>query len=268
MQQNILLNTLIDLTEKNQSYAVATVISATVGTPGKTGAKMIVQADGTSFGTVGGGMVEKKVQQECIKSIKSRLPELKTYAMKGHGWPVCGGEVAIFIEPFLGQKKLIICGGGHIALPLSMNAKILGFEVTVIDSRKEFANSKRFPHVDKIICGLPDQLSKMTIDSNSHVVIITHNHTQDFACLKQTIKCPTTYIGVIGSQTKINLFLKDLKKIGIKKNDLKKLYLPIGIDIGAQTPEEIAISIMAEIIAVNNQPKIGTEKFQKKENIK
>ncbi|MBF0483960.1 MAG: XdhC family protein [Candidatus Omnitrophica bacterium] len=256
------LDKIIELSKKNCAYAIATVVSATKGTPGKTGAKMIVQSDGASIGTVGGGMVEKKVQSESLNSIKTGMPDLKTYTMKGKGWPICGGEVSIFIEPYLGPKKLIICGAGHIALPLSLIAKILQFEITIIDERKAFANKNRFPHVDKIFCKHPEYLAKINIDANTHIVIITHNHINDFACLKNVIKSDAGYIGVISSQKKRLLFLKNLKKIGVTKAQLEKLNIPVGIDIGAQTPEEIAVSIMAEIITINNKNKIGTEKFK------
>jgi len=250
--------------QKGQNYAFATITEATLkGTPRKMGAKMIVFDDGTSFGTIGGGRNEKAAIAECLKAIQKQRPATVTYNYFGRkGESVCGGQMKVFIEPFAAKDHLIICGAGHIALPLSAIGKILGFNVTIIDDRKAFANKGRFPHVDKIIVGNhADELAKLSIKSNTYVGIVTQGNEFDFECLKVVIKSPAAYIGVISSKPKRVKFLGRLKSAGIELKYLKRAQIPMGFDIGAQTPEEIAVSIMAEILAVKNKSYIGTDKF-------
>jgi len=250
--------------QQGQGYCFATIIEATLkGTPRKMGAKMIVFDDGSSFGTIGGGRNEKAAIAECLKSLKNKKPVTVIYNYFGRqGESVCGGQMKVFIEPFTPKDHLIICGAGHIALPLSAVAKILGFLVTVIDDRKEFANKNRFPHVDRIIVGNhAKHLAKENIKTNTYVTIVTQGNEYDFECLKKIIKSEAAYIGVISSKPKKIKFLGRLKKAGIEEKYLKRINIPMGIDIGSQTPEEIAVSIMAEIVAVKNKDYIGTDKF-------
>jgi len=264
MQEDILYKAL-KASQKGQNYAFATITEATVkGTPRKTGAKMVVFDDGTSFGTIGGGRNEKAAIEECLKAIRKQKPVTVTYNYFGReGESVCGGQMKVFIEPFGAHDSLIICGAGHIALPLSALGKITGFKVTVIDSREEYANRKRFPHVDKIIVGNPAaQLAGMDINANTYIAIVTHGNEHDFECLKAVVRSPAAYIGVISSKPKKVKFFGRLKTSGIEEKYLKRVRIPMGIDIGSQTPEEIAVSIMAEIEAVKNKSYIGTDKFK------
>jgi len=250
--------------QQGQNYCFATIIEATLkGTPRKAGAKMIVFDDGTSFGTIGGGRNEKAAIAECLHSIKSKKSLTVTYNYFGReGESVCGGQMKVFIEPFLAKDHLIICGAGHIALPLSAIGKILGFKVTIIDNRREFANKKRFPHVDFIVLGEHSkELGKMVLGPNDYVTVVTQGNEYDFECLKVVVKSPAAYIGVISSGPKKVKFFGRLKKAGIEEKYFKQVNIPMGIDIGAQTPEEIALSIMAEIISVKNKTFIGTDKF-------
>jgi xanthine dehydrogenase accessory factor len=251
--------------QKGQNYAFATIIEATVkGTPRKAGAKMIVFDDGTSYGTIGGGRNEKSAVAECLKAIQKQKNATVTYNYFGReGESVCGGQMKVFIEPFAPKDNLIICGGGHIALPLSAFGKILGFKVTVIDNRKEFANKKRFPHVDKVIVGdHAGELARMNIGPNTFVAIVTYGNEQDFECLKKVIRSTAAYIGVISSRPKKIKFFGRLKASGVEEKYLKRVHIPMGIDIGSQTPEEIAVSIMAQIEAVKNKSYLGTDKFK------
>jgi len=250
--------------QKGQSYCFATIIEATVkGTPRKTGAKMIVFDDGSSYGTIGGGRNEKAAIAECLKTIQKQKPTTVTYNYFGReGESVCGGQMKVFIEPFVAKDHLIICGAGHIALPLSAMGKILGFKVTIIDDRKAFANKNRFPHVDKIVVGNhARQLALMAITTNTYVTIVTQGNEYDFECLKVVVKSPANYIGVISSKPKRVKFLGRLRKAGVEEKYLKRVHIPMGIDIGSQTPQEIAISISAQLVATKNKDYIGTDKF-------
>lgn len=266
MDHDLLIKAL-NAAQKGQSYAFATVVESTLkGTPRKAGAKMIVLADGSLFGSIGGGRNEKATQKECLKAIKSGKPHLVTYDyFGGKGQSVCGGQIKVFIEPFIGQKYFIICGAGHIALPLSVIGKMLNFKVTIIDDRPEFANKRRFPHVDQIILGNHAQgLAKQPIDRNTYIMIVTQGNEYDFECLKTVIKADAGYVGVISSKAKRIKFFKRLKNLGISDRDLQKINIPAGIDIGAQTPEEIAVSIASEFVALNNRDLLNTDKFKEK----
>jgi len=251
--------------QKGQKYAFATVVETTKkGTPRKSGAKMVVLEDGTILGSIGGGRNEKAAQEKCLKAIKSAKPSLATYDYFGKkGQSICGGQMKVFIEPFIAQKHFVICGAGHIALPLSVIAKILNYKITVIDNRKTFANKKRFPHVDKIIVGNHAQkLAKIPIDQNTYIMIVTQGNEYDFECLKAVIKSDAGYLGVISSKPKRIKFFNRLKKMSIPAKFLKRIHIPAGIDIGAQTPEEIAVSISAELVKQNNEDYFGTDKFK------
>ena len=270
MDQDLLIKA-YNASKKGQNYAFATIIEATLkGTPRKSGAKMVVLEDGTLFGSIGGGRNEKMAKEECMKAIKTGKPNIVIYNYFGReGESICGGQMKVFIEPFAAQKNFVICGAGHIALPLSVICKMLNFKVTIIDDRKEFANKKRFPHVDQIILGNPSKkLTKFSLSQNTFVMVVTRGNEHDFECLKTVIKADLAYVGVISSKPKRIKFFNRLRKMGIHEKYFTKINIPAGIDIGAQTPEEIAISIAAEVITKTNQDHIGTDKFKVKNNIK
>ena len=253
--------------QQGQNCAFATIVEATVkGTPRKSGAKMVVFEDGSSWGTIGGGRNEKAAIAECLKAIQSGKPASVTYDYFGkEGQSVCGGQIKVFIEPFKKSKHLIICGAGHIALPLSFIAKMLNFKVTVIDNRKEFANKNRFPYVDEVLLGPhAEVLSKMPINSQIYIMIVTQGNEFDYECLKTVVKTDAAYIGVISSRAKRIKFFNRLKETGVAEKYLKRIYIPAGIDLGAQTPTEIAVSIAAEIIKNINQETLNTDKFKEK----
>lgn len=264
---NDLLAIALKAAESGRSYAFATVIESTSkGTPQKTGSKMVVLEDGTLIGTIGGGRNEKAAKEECLKAIATGKTCIVTYDFfGGEDRSVCGGRIKVFIEPFLGQVKLIICGAGHIALPLSVVAKILNFHVTVIDNRKEFANKERFPHVDQIILGNHSQnLEKIKTTKNTMIMVVTQGNEFDFECLRVSMAKDFGYLGVISSKAKRIKFLRRLKDLKIPAKRIRSINIPAGIDIGAQTPEEIAISIVSQMISVYRQEKIGTDKFKER----
>ena len=267
MDSNLLLKA-YQAVQRGQSYAFATVVESTIkGTPRKAGAKMVVLEDGSLFGTIGGGRNEKAAKEESLRVIKSGKPSLVTYDYFGkEGQSVCGGQIKVFIEPFIASKHFVICGGGHIALPLSFIGKMLNYKVTIIDNRKEFANKKRFPHVDKIILGnYAEELAKQNLDAKTNIMIVTQGNEFDFECLKTVINSDAGYIGVISSKAKRIKFFNRLKKdVGIKDALLKRVNIPAGFDLGAQTPEEIAVSIAAELVLNDRKDFIGTDKFKEK----
>ena len=264
MDPDLILKAL-QATREGRSYAFATVVESTKkGTPRKAGAKMIVLEDGSLFGSIGGGRNERAAREECLKALKTGKPFMATYDYFGQeGQSVCGGQIKVFIEPFIGKKNFIICGGGHIGLPLSIVGKMLNFRVTILDHRSDYANKKRFPHADQIIVGsYAEKLAKLTIDQNTFIMIVTPGNEHDFECLKAVINSEASYIGVISSRAKKVKFFKRLKDLGTTAQALNRIDIPAGIDLGAQTPEEIAISIAAKIIGLQHKSLIGSDKFK------
>lgn len=159
----------------------------------------------------------------------------------------------IFLDPISPKARLLILGGGHIALPLVRIGKLLNYEVTVVDDRPSFANPGRFPEADGVLCEeFRKAIRDYTFDTNTYVIIVTRGHRHDQTCLEEALKKPqAAYLGMIGSRRKVATLLGNLREEGYSEEDLNKVHSPIGLDIGAQTPEEIAVSIMAEMIMVN-----------------
>jgi xanthine dehydrogenase accessory factor len=241
---------------ERSNASLATVVGGERGAPGKTGFRMLVYADGTILGTVGGGLLEAKIREEALRCLHDKTPRLLEFTLDDQSADgidvLCGGKVKIFVEPILGASTVYVFGGGHIAVPLVEFAKALDFAVVVVEDREEFANKKRFPLADEVKLG---DFAKVSESTDFHVddcvVIITRGHQHDEVVLKECLsknKLPG-YIGMIGSKEKIAATFSHLKQQGVSSELLARVKAPIGLDIGARTPAEIALSIMAEIIA-------------------
>lgn len=217
---------------------------------------MLVYPNGATSGTVGGGLLEAKVREVALRCIVDKKPQLLEFTLDEESadsiGALCGGKVKVFVEPIQGEPTLYIFGGGHIAIPLAQFAKTLGFAVVVVDDREEFANKSRFPLVDEVKVGNFTVLAKSTdFREGDCAVIITHGHEHDEVVLKECLSKERLpgYIGMIGSREKIASTYSHLKEQGVPEQLLRKVEAPIGLDIGARTPAEIALSIMAQIIA-------------------
>ena len=244
------------LRREHKTAALATVVSGEKGSPGKTGFRMLVYPDGKISGTVGGGILEAKVREEalrCISDKKTRLLELALDDESSDSiGTLCGGQVKIFIEPIHTPSTVYVFGGGHIAVPFVQFAKTLEFGVVVVDDRPDFANKNRFPQVDEVKAGEFAEVTKsLDFFEGDCVVIITHGHAHDEIVLKGCLSKARLpgYIGMIGSRDKIARIFANLRKEGVSQELLAKVRAPIGLDIGGRTPAEIALSIIAEIIA-------------------
>ena len=166
----------------------------------------------------------------------------------------CGGIVDVFLEPIKPLPALLIFGGGHISFFLARIGKMVDFHITVIDDRTEFANAERFPEANETIAeDIASVTKRLDVNSASYIVIVTRGHQQDTKVLEWAVRTPAGYIGMIGSKRKIHTAFADLKTKGITQEQLDRVHSPIGLPIGAETPEEIAVSIMAEIIQVRHQ---------------
>lgn len=257
MQKEI-LRRLLQMVENDEPVALVTLLEVKGSAPGKAGFKMLVDQEGNTVGTVGGGLIEATLTKEAVEAIKRNIPKIGNYKLDqetaGGVGMLCGGEVTAFIDVIVPQESLVIVGGGHIALPLSNMAKILGFTVTVIDDREEFCNKERFNTADECLLGdIGEVVSSLNINNNTYIVIITRGHAYDEIALEKTLLSEAAYIGMIGSRNKVKKIFQNLLDKGFQQEDLQKVHAPIGLDIGAVTPAEIAISILAEIILIKNK---------------
>jgi len=242
--------------DKGETIALATVVETKGSTPREIGAKMLVTKNGLVAGTIGGGITEARVIEEAKQALKDGKGKLLNYhltkeqAALDEG-AICGGEMKVFIEILQPKEEVLIFGAGHIAVCVSKLAKMLGFKVTIIDEREEFANQDRFPEADRILTEeVEEALKLLEVTPSTYIIIVTRGHLKDEEVLTGVIKTRAHYIGMIGSRKKNATVFQHLKEKGIAEKELEKVYAPIGLDIGAQTPEEIAVSIIAEIIQV------------------
>ena len=247
---------IIAVKRERKAAALATIVGGEKGSPGKTGFRMLVYPDGKISGTVGGGPLEAKVREEALRCISDKKPRLLEFALDDESpdniGVLCGGLVKIFIEPIQSSSTVYVFGGGHIAVPLVQFAKALEFAVVVVDDRQDFANTERFPQADEVKVGEFANVTKsMDFSEGDCVVIITHGHAHDETVLKECLSKARLpgYIGMIGSRDKIARTFANLREQGISQELLTKVKAPIGLDIGAKTPAEIALSIIAEIVA-------------------
>ncbi|KUO63142.1 MAG: xanthine dehydrogenase [Gracilibacter sp. BRH_c7a] len=212
-----------------------------------TGSKFLVDETGHNL--------VKEIKEPIFAMLKDFLPEIiKDKKPKVIQVVFDGVPYEIFIDPIYPQERLIIFGGGHIALPLVSIAKLLDYQVTVIDDRPSFASPDRFPQADNVLCqDFTKAIREASFDRNTYIIIITRGHQHDKTCLEESLKQPQpAYIGMIGSKRKVYSLFQELRLSGCDEDRLDRVYAPIGLDIGAQTPEEIALSIMAEVVMVNH----------------
>ena len=243
-----------------QVGALATIVSARGSTPREVGAKMLIRSDGSIFGTIGGGALENAVRLEAQKAIEEEKPRTLHYDLTGTEAAalgmICGGMVDVYIEPIVPKPQVFIFGAGHISLHLAKLCAMVGFQVTVIDDRAEFANPDRFPEAEAVIAeAFPSARSKLHPDRSSYIVIVTRGHQSDQEVLQWALGTEARYIGMIGSRRKIQTVFVNLQNQGCSAQKLEHVHAPIGLDIGALTPEEIAVSIVAEMIQVRRGKK-------------
>lgn len=249
---------IVRLRREGRKGALATIVSVHGSIPSVAAAKMLVRDDGTMAGTVGGGCVEAEVWQsarEVIDDEKPRNVSFKLDKTPDHDTGlVCGGTLEVFIEPILPAPSLYIFGGGHVGLNVYKVAHLTGFEVVVVDDRDTFANRERFPEAHAVHSGEMEQLlAQLTVPANAFIVIVTRGHRHDLRVLRWAVGTSARYIGMIGSRRKVLTVYKELQQEGVAPEKLKRVYAPVGLDIGATTPEEIAVSIGAELIAIRRQ---------------
>ena len=249
---NSIYQAIADLENAHKPAALCTVVKTSGSTPRHSTSKMLVYSDGHILGTVGGGELENRVLLEALASLKDGKPRNLAYSMAdpGRGDPgLCGGQVEVFVEPILPSPMLVVVGGGHVGKAVAHLARWLGFRVAVSDDRAEFCTLEANPDAEEFypvpLAELPLQLS---ITPQTAIVLTTRGSNVDVAGLPALLDTQAGYIGVIGSRKRWNATVKALNDQGISDEKLGRIRSPIGLGIGAETPEEIAVSILAEIL--------------------
>jgi len=249
---------IVKLRNEGRRGAVATIVNVRGSVPSFRTAKMLVRDDGSISGTIGGGCVEAEVWQAARDVMETEKPRTLSFDLnhdpKYDTGLVCGGTLDVFVEPILPPAILYIFGAGHVAYSLYKVAMLVGFGVVVIDDRTSYANRERFPDAQEVLAEDFEQtLGKVRLNSSSYMVIVTRGHKDDMRILRwamQPEQAEARYIGMIGSRRKVIAIQKELMKAGVAEQQFERIHSPIGLDIGAITPEEIAVAICAEMIAI------------------
>jgi len=253
------LEELVRLRREGRKCALATIVQANGSIPSYTSAKLLVRDDGTMAGTIGGGCVEAEVWNAAREAMDSGKPRRMNFSLGEDAaydnGLICGGQLEVFIEPIDPQPRAVIFGAGHISKSLCRVAEMIGFATTVVDNRESFANRERFPEAGEIFAEeYEDVFGKLQVNTSSYLIIVTRGHRDDMRVLRWAVMTPARYIAMIGSKRKVIGVVRELEKEGIPAERFERVSAPMGLDIGAQTPEEIAVSVAAELIAVRRNP--------------
>lgn len=241
------------LQEAGESAVLCTVVHASGSTPRRAGSKMLVYPDGRTSGTIGGGKMEDRVVQEALAALRDGQPHRLTYSLTdpAKGDPgVCGGQMEVYVEPILPEPAVVVYGIGHVGKAVVHLASWLGFRVLAADDRREFATAEAAPDADERLLLAPADLAGgISIHSHTYLILTTRNVEVDLEALPPLLDSPAAYIGIIGSKRRWETTRKALIARGVSKTKLARVVSPMGLEIHAETPEEIAVSIMAEVIA-------------------
>ena len=243
---------------RGEEAALVTIVSSNGSTPQRVGAKMLVFGDGRIVGTVGGGCYEHDAIGKARQVLQTRKPATVKYDLNDdfaeETGLVCGGQMEVFIEPIEAAPSVYIFGAGHVGFYLAKMAHDAGFGVHVIDDRAAFANAERFPFAASVVVDdIPAWLEKTQLPSTAYAVIVTRGHRNDLDVLRSIAPRELRYVGLIGSRAKVaRLYEQLMLETDVDPGLLERIHAPIGLDLGAVTPQEIAVSILAELIAVKH----------------
>ncbi len=248
---------LAEALQRGEEVALVTITSSTGSTPQRVGAKMLVFADGRTVGTIGGGCYENDAFWKAREAIKARRPVNVRYELTDdfaeESGLICGGQMEVFIEPVEPAPDVYVFGAGHVGYFLARMAHDAGFRVHVVDDREKFANAERFPDgVHVAVDDIPTWLTSNALPPTAYAVVVTRGHRHDLDALRALAPRGLRYVGLIGSRAKVRRVFDALVAEGMDREALRQVHAPIGLDIGAITPQEIAVSILAELIAVKH----------------
>src|ERR1700683_2667464 len=249
---------LIHLRNLGQKCALATIVQVRGSIPSFESAKLLVREDGSMVGTIGGGCVEAEVWNAAREVIATNKPRHMSFSLGQDAaydnGLICGGQLDVFVECITPQPAAIIFGGGHISKSLAKVLDLAGFRVSVADNREAFANRERFPEAAEVHAEEYEEIyPKLLINESSYVIIVTRGHRDDMRVLKLAMGTQARYISMIGSKRKVINVIRELEREGLPREAFERIHAPMGLDIGAISPEEIAISVAAEMIAVRRK---------------
>jgi xanthine dehydrogenase accessory factor len=264
-----LFEEIVRMRRAGQRGALATIVHTNGSIPSYESSRMLVREDGSILGTIGGGCVEADVWAAAKEIMASEAPrklvfQLNSDAKYDNGL-ICGGTVEIFVEPILPQPIVYLFGGGHVSTAVAKAAHAVGFGVAVIDDREAFANAQRFPMAQEIYTNYQDAFDKLRPNSSSYLVIVTRGHKEDMRVLAWAVRTQARYVGMIGSKRKVLSVYKALEKEGYRMEEFERVFAPMGLDIGALSPEEIAVSVVGELVAVRRNAQTSAHKKLKPE---
>jgi xanthine dehydrogenase accessory factor len=259
---------IVRLRKLGQKCALATIVQVRGSIPSYESAKLLVREDGSMMGTVGGGCVEAEVWNAAREVIDTEKPKNLSFSLGQDAaydeGLICGGQLNIFVEPVVPQPQAFIFGGGHVSKSISKVATIAGFSTIIVDNREAFANPERFPEAEATYAEeYEDVFPKLPVTASSYLIIVTRGHRDDMRVLRWAVTTQARYIAMIGSKRKTISVIHELEHEGFPRDAFERVFAPMGLEIGAQSPEEIAISVVAEMIAVRRSPEADWRSLSK-----
>src|SRR5437762_6779441 len=252
-----------------QRGALATIVHTNGSIPSFESSRMLVREDGGIVGTIGGGCVEADVWAAARDVMEREAPRKMIFNLNNEAsfdnGLICGGTLEVFVEPILPQPVACLFGGGHVSMAVAKAASAAGFGIVVIDDREQFANKERFPMAQELYSSYEDAFARVQPNAASYLVIVTRGHRDDMRVLAWAVRTAARYIGMIGSKRKVLSVYQALEKEGYAPEEFARVYAPMGLDIGALSPEEIAISISAEMVAVRRNAQSAQHKKLQRE---
>jgi xanthine dehydrogenase accessory factor len=259
-----LFEEIVKMRRAGQRAALATIVHTNGSIPSYESSRMLVREDGSIAGTIGGGCVEADVWAAAKEVMQKETPRKMVFHLNNEtsyeNGLICGGTLEIFVEPILPQPAVYLFGGGHISMALGRAASAAGFGVVVVDDREAFANKDRFPMAHEIFTSYEEAFKKIQPNAASYLVIVTRGHKEDMRVLAWAVRTEARYVGMIGSKRKVLSVYHALEKEGYKPEEFERVFAPIGLEIGALSPEEIAVSITAELIAIRRNAQDAAHK--------
>ena len=262
-----LFEEIVRMRRAGQRGALATIVHTNGSIPSYESSRMLVREDGSMAGTVGGGCVEADVWAAAKEVMQKEVPRKLVFHLNNEAnydnGLICGGTVEVFVEPILPQPIVYLFGGGHVSTAVAKAAHAVGFGIGIIDDREAFANLQRFPMAQEVFASFEEAFAKLRPNTSSYIVIVTRGHKEDMRVLAWAARTEARYVGMIGSKRKVLSVYKALEKEGYRMAEFENVYAPMGLEIGALSPEEIALSIVAELVAVRrNAPAHANKKLK------
>jgi len=249
-----LFEEIVKMRRAGQRGALATIVHTNGSIPSYESSRMLVREDGSISGTIGGGCVEAEVWAAAKEVMRKESPRKMVFNLNNEAsydnGLICGGTLEVFVEPILPQPMLYLFGGGHVSMAVAKAATAAGFGIGVVDDREAFANAERFPMATDIHTSYEDAFEKIHPSASNYLLIVTRGHREDMRVLAWAVRAEARYVGMIGSKRKVLSVYKALENDGYKPEEFERVFAPMGLEIGALSPEEIAVSIVAELIAV------------------